>query len=686
MYKRQLNARQRGIMLAKLAALAAARPARLALVALAAFLVAAVLGGPAPGRLDAPRGFDDPGSEATHARTQIERATGHGAEPAVVALVRARPSSPEVAHDARVLRGERGVAAVGRPVPSRDGRQAVVAATLRANADEKAVIDRLTDAFAGDHAVALGGQGVTGAEVSKQATSDLAIAELVAFPLLALLSLAIFRGVAAFLPIAVGGLSVLGTFALLRAVDTVISLSPFALNLVIGLGLGLAIDYSLLCVSRFREELGRGAAPGAALAATLQTAGRTIMFSAVTVAAAMACLSVFPQRFLISMGIGGALVALVAAASALLVLPPLFVLLGARLGKVRPAPERTGRWYRLARGVMRRPGLVAATTTLALLALAAPVLGLNWIGVDAGILPQGKSARDVADVMARDFPSAEATPMAVVATAPAGAAPTLRRYAGHLRRIDGVRGVSPPRYLGHDTWQLDVDATGLPSSTSAQAAVDRVRAAPAPVHVAVGGAAANLHDQHSGISHALPLALALLVALTVTVLWLMTGSVVLPFKTLLMSLLTAAAATGIVVLVFQDAGGEAGIEQANYLVLVAIAVGLSTDYGVFLLTRIKEARERGLPDTEAIAVGLQRTGAVVSAAAILLAVALGAFVTSDLVFLKEIGVGAAAAVLIDAFIVRALLVPSLMRLLGSANWWSPRPLRRLHARLAPAFA
>jgi RND superfamily putative drug exporter len=252
-----------------------------------------------------------------------------------------------------------------------------------------------------------------------------------------------------------------------------------------------------------------------------------------------------------------------------------------------------------------------------------------------------------------------------------------------------VQQVSTPRDLGGDTWEIDVNGLGTPITLESQNLVNAIRAHPSPYPVAVGGSTADLIDQHAATARTLPLAIALLAVLTICVLWLMTGSVVLPIKALLMNLLTTAATAGILVLVFQDGNltgllgftKPEGIEQTDFLVLVAIVFGLSTDYGVFLLTRIKEARDRGLADADAIAVGLQRTGAIVTAAAILLAVALGAFMTSQLVFLKELGLGAAVAVLIDAFVIRSLLVPALMRLLGGANWWSPRPLRRLHERL-----
>jgi uncharacterized membrane protein YdfJ with MMPL/SSD domain len=252
-----------------------------------------------------------------------------------------------------------------------------------------------------------------------------------------------------------------------------------------------------------------------------------------------------------------------------------------------------------------------------------------------------------------------------------------------------VLSVTPPRDLGRGTWEISVGGRSAPASAAAQALVTRVRAQPAPFPVAVGGQAASLADQHAAVVRTLPVALPLLAGLTLVILWLMTGSVTLPAMALLSNVLTAAAATGIVTFVFQNghlasllgSSAQHGIEQTDYLVLAAIVFGLSTDYGVFLLTRIIQAREAGLSDPDAIAVGIQRTGAIVSAAAILLAVALGAFLSAKVVFLKELGLGAAAAVLIDAFLVRSLLAPAVMRLLGAAAWWSPRPLRRLHQRI-----
>ena len=685
-------------MFSRLARLAAAAPRRLAGAGLLLLIAFAIIGGPALGKLNAPRAFDDPASQSTLAREQIQRATGHGAYPEIIALVKAPPSAVQVARAAGKLRADPAVASVtvpppsgGSPLVSADGQQTLLPVVLRAGVDQNAVADRLTGDFRHDPAVLLGGDAVAARQAGQQATRDLARAELITFPLLALLSLLIFRGIAALLPLTVGAVTVTGTFTLLRGVNAALALSPFALNLVIGLGLGLAVDYSLLLVSRFREELGRpGATRAAALRATLGTAGHTVAFSAVTVAAAMACLTVFPQRFLVSMGIGGAAVALVTAAVALLLLPALLVLLSGRLGKVHPAPDRTGRWYALARAVIRRPGRAGAAAALLLLLAAAPATGIRWTGIDATVLPTSQSARVVTDTVTRGFPAAAATsPLTLAITAPTAAGPAVGAYAQDLRRTGGVLAVPPPRDLGHRTWEITADVRGAPASAAAQAAVARVRAQRAPFPVAVGGQAASLADQHAAVARTLPLALSLLAALTLVILWLMTGSATLPVMALLTNALTTAAATGIVVFAFQDGHlaallgttAQPGIEETNYMVLAAAVFGLSTDYGVFLLTRIKEARDTGLPARDAIAAGIQRTGAIVSAAAILLAVALGAFLTARVVFLKELGLGAAAAVLIDAFLVRSLLVPAVMRILGDAAWWSPGPLRRLHQRL-----
>ncbi len=708
-------------MLSRLGDLATGHPRRMALGSLVAVIVAGVVGGPAAGMLKAKNPFRDPSSDSARAATLVDRATGSESSPGVIAVVAAPPGSPAVASVARAIAGVAGVAGVAAPglalglgptgadVPrpharaqapapglglvSTDGRSSLVTASLRVGPDADGTVTRIESSLRGRTDVTLGGGDVAGSQTGKQATADLGFAELLAFPLLALLALFIFRGVAAVLPLAIGMTSILGTFLVLRGINAVLPLSQFALNLVIGLGLGLAVDYSLFIVWRLREELGRGAEMAAALRTTMMTTGRTVLFSGLTVAAAMACLTVFPQRFLVSMGIGGAVVALVAAASALLVLPALLVLLGDRVGRVAVAGEGQGGWYRLARAVMRRPVVVALATTAALVVVASPTPNVRWSGIDATVLPRSQSARVVADILARDFPGAHGgSTISVVAVAPPQARPALAAYAAAAGRIPGIAVTGGPTLLPGGVWELKLGSRGEAISPAGQQAVEAVRAVAAPVPVLVGGGAAEFADQRGAIAKSLPLALALLVVVTVAVLWLMTGSVILPFKTLLMNGLSAAAATGILVFVFQDGRltgplaytSQGGIEETDFLILAALAFALATDYGVFLLARIKEARTEGRSEREAVAAGLERTGRLVTRASLLLAVAIGAFATSKIVFLKEVGVGTAAAVLIDAFVVRALLVPSLMALLGRWNWWSPKPLAALHRRIGAA--
>jgi len=682
-------------MLGMLANAAIRHPRRMALIALVVFVLAGAFGLAAVSLLNAPNPFSDPSSPSARAEALLQQATGQEAGPGVVALVSAPPGSPAVASAARTIARVPGVATVASPAPghaaglvSSDGRSSLVVATLRAAPDPNAVVSGIQTALRGRHDVMLGGADVAGQETGKQAQQDLGLAEAIAFPLLTILALIIFRGVAALLPIAVGGMTVLGTFLVLRLVNMVLPLSVFALNLVIGLGLGLAVDYSLFLVWRFREEL-RMASPEDALRVTLATTGRTVLFSATTVAAAMASLAVFPQRFLASMGVGGAVVAVVAAASALLIVPSLLILLRRRIGRVAPARE-TGRWHRIASIVMRRPALVAGGTVLVLLTIAAPTLGVHWTGIDVSALPASQSARAVSDTLARDFPpSSSGNPIIVVASGPAADRPALVRYAGRLTRLPGIAGASAPAQVAPGTWEIMLASPSDPLSAAGQHALTAVRAAPAPVPVLVGGPAADFADRGTSLLASLPLALTVLVVVTMAVLWLMTGSVILPIMSLLMNALTAVTATGLLVFIFQDGRltgplsytSQGGIEETDFLILAAMAFALSTDYGVFLLARISETRRPGVGEREAIAAGMQRSGKLITFAAILLAVAIGAFAISKLIFLKEVGVGVAAAVLIDAFIVRTLLFPALMAMLGRGGWWAPPALRTVHDKL-----
>jgi RND superfamily putative drug exporter len=527
--------------------------------------------------------------------------------------------------------------------------------------------------------VAMGGTALATLQVNHQVQHDLAFSEKLAFPLLFLLALWVFRSVvAALLPIVCGGLTILGGLLVLRLVDLATPVSTYALNIVTGIGLGLAIDYSLLLVSRFREELVRLGPGPDAVRRTVATAGRTVAFSSVTVAAAIATLAIFPLGYLRSMGIAGGLVAPLAGLISLTVLPALFVLLGGRVNALSPRRWRQsvdraarggrGGWYRFARALMRRPVPVAIGASSLLVVLALPFLSIRFTGVDASVLPPRLSSRVVDTALRRDFPSTTVAPVYGVLH---GTKAEARDYAAAVR----APVVLEPRPLAPRTWEV-VASSGKPFlDTASQHLVRQMRALPG--NALVGGSTAQFLDQKQVLRTRLPLAALLLAAVTFALLWAATRSVVLPVKALLMNLLTLSATFGILVAVFQDGRleglldyrGQGALELTQPVVLFAIAFGLTTDYGVFLLTRIKEAWDTGAPNREAVAVGLERTGRIITAAALLFCVAVGAFATSQIIVVKEVGIGIAIAVLIDASIVRALLVPSLMAILGRWNWW-----------------
>ena len=686
-------------MLERLGSLSAARPRRTLVILFAFVALAGVMGGPVAAQLESAGGFTTPSSESSRADDQLARATGQDAAAGILLVVdgpgveqRAGASAEKTAAAAAdELATVPGVAEASLVAMSGDGRSALVTGSIEAGADDEEVADATLAAFDGREDVTVGGDAVANLQLAETISQDLGRAEGLAFPLLVLLSLLFFRGRAALLPLVVGVTTVLGTFLVLRGVDQVYGLNVYALNLVMGLGIGLAIDYTLFLVTRFREELGNGAEPRAAVRVTMATAGRTIVFSAVTVAAALATLTVFPLGFARSMGIAGASVAAVAAAASLAVSPALLALWGRKLMRKSDAGAKAAedRWYRLAHAIMRRPGVVAATTTVVMLALALPAVGVIWTPADSTVIPADQSARVVADAVERDFGGSGSTPVTVAVTAPASEAAAVRDLAGEIRGLDGVQAVAAPADLGSGTWRLAVDAVGDPAGDEARDVVAGIRALDPPFQTAVTGPAAEFVDQQAEIGSRLPVALLLLCALTFVVLWVMTGSVVLPIKAIIMNALTVGAALAPLILIYQGGRLEGllgytsngGVEPTDFLVTAAVVFALSTDYGVFLLGRIKEARDSGETEREAVAVGIARTGRVVTAAAILLAVAIGAFSTSSISFIQQIGIATATGVLLDAFVVRTLLVPSLMALLGKWNWWSPRPLRRLHARI-----
>ncbi|MDW5594496.1 MMPL family transporter [Conexibacter stalactiti] len=680
-------------MLERLGSLSAARPRRTLLFLLFFLVLAGLVGGPVAGRLESGGGFATDSSESSRAAAQLERATGQQSAPGIVLLVEggADDLAQRTRHATDELAAVPGIVETTAAGRSRDGEAALVTGTISATVDDEEVAEAVVSRFDGDERVVVGGAAVSGLQIGETVSEDLARAELIAFPLLILLALLFFRGRAALLPLVVGITTVLGTFLVLSGVNEVYGLSIFALNLVIGLGLGLAIDYTLFLVTRFREELGAGASTADAIRTTMSSAGRTVAFSAATVAVALATLTLFPLGFAQSMGIAGASVAIVAAVASLAISPALLAIWGAKL---LPKDERRAavaydRWHRLAHAVMRRPGAVAAVTAALMLVVALPAAGVRWTPVDATSVPAELSSRVVSDAIERDFGGAGATPVTVAIDAPASEASAVDAFAAQVAALDGVRSVAPPADLGRDTWRVTATVPGDPAGATARDVVAEVRALDPAFPTAVTGPAAEFADQQEAIGSRLPIAVLVLCGLTFLVLWLMTGSVVLPAKAIVMNALTVGAALSPLLFIYQDGRLEGllgftsngGVEPTNFLVTAALVFALSTDYGVFLLGRIKEARDGGESEREAVAVGLARTGRVVTAAAILLAVAIGVFSTSSIPFIQQIGIATAVGVLLDAFVVRTLLVPALMALLGKWNWWSPRPLRRLHERI-----
>jgi uncharacterized membrane protein YdfJ with MMPL/SSD domain len=685
-------------------------------VLFAAVIVAAVAGvfGTGVAKHMSPYGADDPATQSVQATNKFEAASGRQIDPGIVALVssgnvQSAAARQRVEHVASQLRAQPHVAGAvsyydthDPAMVSRNGRSTYVVAYFKPLSDKQLKDDaqRIENQFASQSDVKLGGEQVASAQANTQVGNDLAHAELLAFPFIFLLSLLFFRSlVASLLPPFLGGLAIVVTFLVLRIVASFADLSVFALNFVTGMGLGLAIDYSLFMVSRYREEAATSGFGLDALRRTLQTAGRTILFSSLTVGAAVASLAIFPQRFLYSMGIAGAAVALLAPALALVVLPALLALLGPRVNALAPrrlqrAADRdaratqSGAWYRLSRFVMRRPARIAVLSATFLIALGIPFTGIRFITVNAGVLPQSASARQVDDTLAREFPPNRTSPLQVVIGAPAGS-DQAQTLAARVRLLPDVSGVARAQAAGPNLSLLAVAPAHRPLSEPTKQLVRDVRAIHAPFYIGVAGQTAAYLDLEHSLGAHLPAVLAVIVAATLIVLFLFTGSVVLPVKAVLMNALSLSAVLGILVLIFQDGNlegllsftSQGAIDATQPIFLAAVAFGLATDYGVFLLSRIKEARDGGASDSEAVAIGLERSGRIVTAAALLFAVAIGAFATSKLVFIKELGVGTALAVLIDASIVRAFLVPSLMALLGRWNWWAPKPLRRLHSRI-----
>ena len=578
-----------------------------------------------------------------------------------------------------------------------------------------------------------GGQIPTEQAINSEVKSDIGRAEGLSMPVLLILMLVIFGSLAAAsLPLAIGGVAILGSFAALRLLTLVTNVSVYSINITTILGLGLAIDYGLFMVARFRDELAAQPDTETALARTVATAGRTVAVSGVTVALALASLMLFPEMFLRSMGYGGVATVVVDMLAALTIMPALLAVLGPRVnalrirrsgrraplgrgggvrasrargGGVRASRARgggvrastadsAGAWYRIARSVMRRPVAYIAVIVIALLALGSPFRSITWGGTDARALPSASAPRVVAEALARDFPVNATTPIEAVVKfgGPVSAPAERAALAGYTTRLGQLPGVIAAQVTGvaGDVAKVDLRFAANAESSAARALVTQVRAVPAPAgaHVYVGGTTAALVDELASLGATLPW-MALMVAVTTFVLlFLAFGSVVLPVKAIVMNAASLTATFGAIVWIFQE-GHLSGllhftptgtIDPTMPILMLAIIFGLSMDYEVFLLSRIRERYDVTGDNTASVAGGLQRTGGIITSLALLLVIVVGAFSASGITFIKLMGVGMIIALVVDATIIRVLLVPATMRLLGPVTWWAPRPLRRFYAR------
>jgi putative drug exporter of the RND superfamily len=677
-------------------------------------------------------GFEDPGAESARANAIVEDVFNAG-NPNVVLLVSSEGSvddpasakaglalTNELAHESGVDQAF-SYWTLGSPpsLRSDDGSQALVLGRIGGSED---VVDHRIEELAphftrtdGPLTVEVGGQAQVFRQVSGQIEEDLARAESLTFPIVLVLLVLVFGSViAAGLPLAIGVMAIVGTFLVLTIMTTFTDVSVYSINLTTMLGLGLGIDYALFVVSRYREELHAGLDRTAAVARTVETAGRTVLFSGLTVAASLAALLVFPQYFLKSFAYAGIAVVALSVVGALVFLPALLAALGPRIDKWmlwrrRPKAVGEGFWHRVAVYVMRRAALIAVAVVALLLFLGAPFLSAEFGLPDDRVLPADASSREVQDDIRNNFSTQEAGGLMVVArdvNDPATLQSDVAGYALDLSRIDGVarvdaltgsyvRGerVARPTPLsrgfgkGDATW-LSVVPSVEPVSPAGEELVEDVRAQESPFEVLVTGPSAELVDGKASIFDRVPLAAAIIAVVTFVLLFMMTGSVLVPVKAVVLNLLSLTATFGAMVWIFQEGHlsdvlnftATGTLDTSSPILMFCIAFGLSMDYEVFLLSRIKEEHDRTGDNQASVAIGLEKTGRIVTAAAALIAVVFLAFATSEISFIKLFGVGLSLAVIMDATLIRATLVPAFMRLAGEANWWAPKPLRRLYER------
>jgi RND superfamily putative drug exporter len=539
-----------------------------------------------------------------------------------------------------------------------------------------------------------GGVGVVGHAITKKISDDLKIAELISIPLTFILLVLVFGALAASaMPLIVGVAAILGAFFILYLFTLFTTVSIYALNLTTGMGLGLGIDYALLMVNRFREELHRGKSVEDSIVTTMATAGKTVFYSGMTVLVTLLSLTFFPLPFLQSFGYAGVSVVALAVIGALFGLPPIMALLGDRIDKgvVRKSaitPKEDGRWAKTARLVMKRPVSAVVLSMVILGIMAAPITNIKFSQGDARMLPADNKAAFATALQAERFPGQTGTPIEIIIKDGANKIEEINTYTSKLGQVSGIVAVLPPQTIGNDVRVVAYQEM-LPRTPESQELIQNVRDVDSPQGTLVGGVAADYTDSQNGISRTLPWALAWIILSVLVLIFVFTGSIILPIKAVILNFLSLGATMGVLTWVFVEGNMQwlvgsftvTGTLDTSIVILIAVVVfGLSMDYELFLLSRIREEHLAGKTNVESVAIGLQRSARIITAAAVLLAVVFGAFVTSGVTSIKTMGFGVALAVMLDATIVRGLLVPALMRLFGENNWWAPKWMQRFTLR------
>ncbi len=534
------------------------------------------------------------------------------------------------------------------------------------------------------------GTGVFAHAINTKIADDLKLSEAISIPLTFILLVFVFGGlVASAMPLLVGVSAILGSLLVIYLLTLFTGVSVFSLNLITGLGLGLGIDYSLLVVNRFREELHSGKSVDEAIRKTVATAGKTVFYSGLTVVITLAALMLFPLMFLKSFGYAGVTVVIMAVLGALVALPALLAILGKRIDKavVRKGalkPKEDGRWAQTARFVMRKPVSVVVLSLVILTVLAAPIKNIVFSQVDSRVLPASNPAAYAAQLITERFPGQEGNPIEVIIPGGANKIEQINNYTQEIAKVSGVVRVGEPQILGNDVRVIAVHDMG-PRTPDAEVLIKQIRLIPSPDQTLIGGVAADYADTQIGIAKTMPWALTWIAIGVLLLLFVFTGSLILPIKAVILNILSLAATLGVITWIFVDGNlkwlvGDftttGSVDTGSIILVAVVAFGLSMDYELFLLSRIKEEHDAGRSNIESVATGLQRSARIITAAAGLLAIVFASFILSGVTSIKMLGFGVAFAIILDATLVRALLVPALMRLFGERNWWAPKSLKR----------